>query len=171
VRRSPGTGHRPLDGLAQTVAVDRFQQVIERMDLECPHRVLIVRGHEDDARLVSLAEGGHHFEAVEAGHLDVEQHHIRHVFPDCFYRFLPVGAGGYHLGVRFRLKQPHEALAAHRLVIGHNDSQRHCTRSSKSSRGSGTGVCAASQWVNGSRSVATAPPPEAGSSVKRALTP
>ena len=115
------------------------------MDLKRPDGVLVVRGDKDDCGLMRLAQCGHHFEAIQAGHLNIEQHQIRGVLPDRLYGLLPIGAGGHHVGVRLGLKQPDQALPADRLIISHHYSQRHPTSSSRSFRVSGTGVCAASQ--------------------------
>jgi hypothetical protein len=63
---------RAAHGLPQPILIDRLQQIIERMDLERPDRILVVRGDEDDRRLMRVAQSSHHLESVEPRHLDVE---------------------------------------------------------------------------------------------------
>jgi hypothetical protein len=170
-RRARGGRDRPFHGLPEPVLIHRLQQVIEGVNLECPDCILIVSGHEDDGRLVRFSQSRYHFEAIETRHLDVEQHHVGCMLANGLHCLFAVRTCGDYFRIRLGLEQPHEALASDRFVIGHDDSQCHPTSSSRSRCESGTGVWAASQWVNGRRSVATVPPPAAGSSVKWARDP
>ena len=104
------------------------------MDLEGPDGILVVRGHEDDGRLVRLAQRRHHLEAVQAGHLDVEQHQVGGMLPDRLHGLLSIGAGRHDVGVRLGLEQPDQALPSDRLIVRHHHSQRHPTSSSRSFR-------------------------------------
>jgi hypothetical protein len=110
------------------------------VNLEGADRILVVRGHEDDRRLVCFTQSRHHLEAIEVRHLDVEQHDIRGILPNRFHRLLAIGTGGHYLGLMLGLEQSDQPLASDRLVIGHDHSQRHPTISSRSLGDSGTGV-------------------------------
>ena len=73
---------RALQRLAEPLAVERLQQVVERAHLERPQRVLIVRGDEDHERHALAADRLDHLEPVHLRHLDVEEHQIRRVIHD-----------------------------------------------------------------------------------------
>ncbi len=66
---------RAPEGLGQPLRAEGLQDVVRGMHLESLHRILVVRGHEDDrdGRIEELRD----FEAVELGHLDVQQSDIR----------------------------------------------------------------------------------------------
>ena len=52
------------------------------MDVERPQRVCVVGGHEDDERQVLRGERLEDLEAVDARHLDVEEHEVGPQAPD-----------------------------------------------------------------------------------------
>ena len=60
------------------------------MDLEGSDRIIIVGGNKDHRR--ARANQFENFEAVELGHLDVEENEIGLQFRDGFYRLEPVRA-------------------------------------------------------------------------------
>lgn len=63
----------PLDGLVEAAAVERFEEVVDRGDLERAQGVVVVCGDEHDRGRVSRGQRAHDVEAVAAGHLDVQQ--------------------------------------------------------------------------------------------------
>ncbi|MNM28565.1 hypothetical protein D3C81_390810 [compost metagenome] len=88
-----GMGQRLLEALL----AERFQQVIERMAFEGLQGVLVVGRDEDQARL--CAYQFRHFEAVQARHLDVEEHQLRLQFRDGLDGLEAVGAFGHDLDI------------------------------------------------------------------------
>ena len=63
--------------LRQPAIVDRFEQVIGRGGFECADRVMVVRGHEHDERHFRSGNVAQRFEAIDTGHLHVEEHQVR----------------------------------------------------------------------------------------------
>ncbi len=90
---------RALVRLPEAIRVDGLQQVIHRLGLKRPHRVLVVRGHEDHGRHRVRADALEHLEAVEAGHLHVEDQEIGYVARDGLDGRFAVGTLGHDLGV------------------------------------------------------------------------
>ena len=62
----------PVERAVQPLAPDGLQQVVDGVHIERPHRVLVVRGHEDHHRHAVRADGVDNLEAVHAWHLDIE---------------------------------------------------------------------------------------------------
>jgi len=67
----------PAQRLLQALAAHRLGQIVRRLQLEGRERVLGVRRHEDDlggvGQALDLVRERH---AVDAGHMDVQQHHV-----------------------------------------------------------------------------------------------
>src|SRR5437879_11098444 len=62
----------------ESLGAHRLEQVVERVQLEGLDGVPVVRGDEDDARrLLERSEVARYLEPAHAGHLDVEQEHLR----------------------------------------------------------------------------------------------
>ncbi len=90
-----------VEGAEDAFAIEGLEQIVDGVDLKGADGVLIVGGGEDD-----LGQGGalleqflQHSEAVEAGHLDVEEDEVGLVGADEFDGFDAVDAGGENLGV------------------------------------------------------------------------
>src|SRR5207245_1551188 len=64
--------HRRDDALI----IERLQEIVERLDLECAHGVLVEGGDEDDRRGALVTRGRGHRETVEVGHLDVQEDQV-----------------------------------------------------------------------------------------------
>ena len=69
-----------VDGIAQSLIVDRLQQVVEGIGLEGPQCKLVVSGDEDDFRHIATGQSSQHIEAVHARHLDIQEHEVGRVF-------------------------------------------------------------------------------------------
>jgi hypothetical protein len=66
---------RMVQGLPKTLAAERLEQVVDRVHLERAQGELVVGGGED---IVRFGAGQFdHLEAIELGHLDVEEHQFR----------------------------------------------------------------------------------------------
>ena len=103
----------------EAFAANRLQQIIDGVDLEGFHRVLIV-GRCENHGDVAFDQ----FEHVEAGqlrHLHIEKNQIGFVFGDGFHGLEAVGAFREHLNLRMRLKQFAQHLAGQLFVV---DDQR-----------------------------------------------
>ena len=88
----------------------------------------------------------HHAEAVQPGHLDVEERHVWCVRTDRLQRLFAGLACREHLHLRLGLQQADQPLPAHRLVVGDDGAERHRIIA-RSVVLSGSGVCAAEQAV------------------------
>ena len=69
----PGADER----FVKSLAVERLEQVVERVDVEGAQRVVIEGRDEDDERHARGADGLDDFESAGARHLDVEKHQVR----------------------------------------------------------------------------------------------
>ena len=128
-RGGPGRGgrlprHRPREPrphlsqrLAESFAPHRLEQIVERVHLERLERIFVVGGHEHDRR--RRLEQLQNLEAVQLGHLDVEQDQVRGQLADPFHRFEAVGAVGHDLDVRL-LRQVLAQQRARRLFVVHH---------------------------------------------------
>src|SRR5690606_22432211 len=66
----------------KSVVVKRFEQIIQRLHLECLQRELIVRGHEYGDRYMFGANCREDIETIELRHLNVEEQQVRLEFVD-----------------------------------------------------------------------------------------
>ena len=90
-----------LQRLAEALAIERLEDVVERADLEGLERVLIVGGHEDDEWHPLAADGLDHVEAVHLRHLHVEEDQIGRVVLNRGDGLFAVAALADHLDVLF----------------------------------------------------------------------
>ena len=121
----------------EALAVERLEQVVERVDVEGAQRVVIEGGHEDDERHARGADGFDDFEAAGAGHLHVEKDEVRLQASDGVDRVGAGGALGDELQPVFRREQRAQPLAGQRLVVGDEDAHlavRHATWKAASPR-------------------------------------
>jgi len=90
--------------------------------------VPVVRGDEDDARrLLERSEVARYLEPAHAGHLDVEQEHLRAARRNALDRLEAVTCFSDHLGRQLRCdiaQKLFEPLARGRFVVGDEDA--HC---------------------------------------------
>src|ERR1700752_3389212 len=61
-----------LPGRIESLVVERFQQVVDRMHFKSAHRILIVSSDEDDVRSLLPLERRQYLEAAELGHLYIQ---------------------------------------------------------------------------------------------------
>ncbi len=132
----PGAYERFVEALA----VERLQQVVERVDVEGAQRVVIERRHKHDERHARRTDGLDDLETARAGHLDVEEDQVRLQPPDGIDRLGPGGALGDDLQPVFRREERAQPLASKGLVIGDEDAHlavRHATWNAASLGGVG----------------------------------
>src|SRR5262249_61383697 len=67
---------RPLQRFFKVFIVKWFEQIIERVEFKRPYRILVVCRHKDDDRQLDGGKPFEHPEAVEVGHLDVEENEV-----------------------------------------------------------------------------------------------
>src|SRR5262245_371797 len=83
---------RPPQRFFKAFIVEWFEQVIERVEFKRPHRILVVGRHKDDDRQLIGGELVEHPEAVEVGHLDVEENEVGRAPPDRDQCFMSIRA-------------------------------------------------------------------------------
>ncbi len=137
---------------------DRFEQVVHRRNLEGPDGVLVVRRDEDHRGHALCPDGVDHREAIDARHLHVEQHEIRLPVLNQRDRLAPVSRRQHGLDARLMIEQQLHAVPRQRLVVHHEDRQRH---------GSSSGPAV---WT-GSVMITRTPRFGAGSTTRRASPP
>ena len=138
---------RVLERLPKAVAAERLQQVVERVHLERAERVLVVGGDEDDRRHLLGTDGLDDAEAVDTGHLHVEEHQVGHLVLNRRDGLRAVAALAHHFDVVLLLQQRQHALARDRLVVDDQGSDpAHATLSIRS-RNSGPGSGFQRLWI------------------------
>ena len=126
-------GQRGLEALAP----DRLEHVVGGGGVEGAQRVLVVGGAEDDGgRGLERADRARRAQAVEAGHRDVEQHHVGAQPADHLDGLVAVRRRADALDAVELGQQRGQALARQRLVIGNEHLHRGHPR-----LGSGFGSC------------------------------
>ena len=105
--------------------IHRLQQVVERMDLERPERVLVEGGHEDHFRQARHAHSGQHPKAIHFRHLNVEKDEVGLVLFNRFDCRAPIAAFANDLEVGFRFEKRAQPLAGQRFVINDQRADLH----------------------------------------------
>ena len=110
-----------LHGLRDPLLVERLQQVVDGVHFEGLHRILVVGGGEDDLRqrhflVDQLLDDA---EAVEPGHLHVEEDEFGRELLDQVHRFHAVLA--LRDDVHIEIAQQIGKLVARKLLVIHND--------------------------------------------------
>ena len=107
-----------LQGLFETLPAERLQQVVHGVGVEGAHGVLVVGGDENHhwAGVDQLQ----HFEAVQFGHLDVQEEQIGASLGDGFDGFEAVGTFRYHLDIVVHFQHFPQETAGEFLVV-HDD--------------------------------------------------
>ena len=129
---SAGSGCGADDGLLQrgqqALRTHRLQQVVERVEVEGLHRVIVVGGGEDDRRrLLEGAEMAGQLDAVHARHADVGEHDIDRVCAQELERHQPVAGLADDLGGELDGdvgQQLAQARTRQRFVVDQEDFQR-----------------------------------------------
>ena len=109
---------RPLDRLLEPGRLDRLQQIVHRVHLERLDGMPVEGGDEDDVRRSAvLDEPVRHLEAVEAGHLDVEEQDVRRQALDDADRLEAVAGLRDHLDVAHLLEHVTQLFPRELLVV------------------------------------------------------
>ena len=108
---------RAIQRAQEPRAVERLQQVVERVDLEGPQRVLVVGRREDHHRDALRREGAYDAKPIHDGNLHVEEHELGLEPLDGRERLGAIRTLPHDLDVGLLLQQREHALARHRLVV------------------------------------------------------
>ena len=115
---------RVAQRFGQPLLAHRLQQVVESVHLERLHRVAVVGGDEDGERHL-LLQRGHHAEAIDLRHLNVEEYQIGLLALDHGDSGFSVAAFGHNLQVGFVVQQPAQALARQGFIVAKQHSYGH----------------------------------------------
>src|SRR4051812_37675086 len=132
--------------LAEALAVERLQQVVERVHVEGAQRVAVVGGDEDHERHLVDAHRLDDVEAVGAGHLHVEENEVG------LQRENRFGAGGAVAGLAdqfetgFFLEERAEPLAGEGLVVDDQDTSTRCGHDAHATRNAAGAPAAVTRW-------------------------
>ena len=80
--------------------LERFQQVIDRLGIECLDRLLIESGHKNNCRHMYRVNRFKHAKAVDLWHLHVQEHQAGLVLDDATDGGLSVGALSHNFKTR-----------------------------------------------------------------------
>src|SRR5262249_26536270 len=108
---------RPLQRFFKAFIVKWLEQVIERVELKRPYRILVVGRHKNDDRQLICSNLFQHPEAVEVGHLDIEEDEVGRVSPDRAQRFAAVRAFADDRELNSAAQQIADAPSRQNLVI------------------------------------------------------
>jgi hypothetical protein len=108
------------DGVTEPGIIERLENVVDGMHLECAHCVLIVSRDEDDSGHAVRADDLEYIEAVHTGHLHVEEYEVGPARDDGLDRRLARRALLDDRDVGLVLKGEADAVAGEWLVI-HDD--------------------------------------------------
>ena len=112
---------RPVQRLSQARFLDRLEQIVHGVDLERANGVLVVRRHEGDERHPQLIQRADDADAVQFGHLPVEQGQVRLFRFDDGHRLLPGCRLADHDDVVERSKERDQKRPGRTLVVGDDD--------------------------------------------------
>jgi len=108
---------RAAQRLREALIVDGFEQVVERVDVEGPDRVLIEGGHENDVWCALRVQARDHIEPRHLGHLHVQKHQVGRQLADGRDRLAAVGALPDHRNVAGPLEPDPKAAAGQFLIV------------------------------------------------------
>ena len=99
---------RALQGFLEARLLKWLQKVVQCVDFKRVNGVFIVGGGENDRGHLLGRQGLQHLKAVEARHLDIEEHQVRTMLLNGLERLSPISALGddLHIGL-FIEKQPY----------------------------------------------------------------
>jgi hypothetical protein len=111
---------RARQGILEAIAIERLEQVVQRVHLERAERVSVERGDEDDERHPLRADGLDQLESGCTRHLHIEEHEIRTKGLDCRHRRRAILALGDDLHPVFEGEQHEQPLPREGLVVGND---------------------------------------------------
>jgi len=115
----------PLERERKALFGYRFEEIVDRCDFECPNRILVVRGHEDDWRHALYSNGIDHRKAIGTWHLHVKKYEIRPLLANESDRLSSVSRFRNRLDLRLTAEQQLQPLARDGLIIHNEDAQSH----------------------------------------------
>ncbi len=144
---------RPRERGRQPLGLDGLEQIIERVDLEGAHGMVVVRGREDDARHV--IEPRQQIEPRTARHLDVQEKQLRSERVDARHGFAHIARFAHDVDPGKVREQAPQLTPRQRFVI--DDERFHETTSVARACGTRMRTMARSDCDRSSSSVARDP--------------
>jgi hypothetical protein len=102
--------------MPEAVGSDRFQQIVQRVHLERPQGMFVVRRHEDDHRRSIARQRLDDLESVELGDLNVEEDEIGCITTDRLHGRPAVTALRHDLNLGLPSDEPAQLAEGERLV-------------------------------------------------------
>ena len=120
---------RSLEGLHNPGAIEWLEQVIDGVDVERAHRILVESGSKNDLRhavgLFALQQLLEHGKAVQSWHLHVQKHYIRMVSTNKVDRLNAILALGDDLDSSRRIQKVFELLSRKPFIVDDQRSHGH----------------------------------------------
>src|SRR5579863_3568497 len=126
---------RVVQGLGEAFALDWFQQIVDRMNLECFQSKLVVSSDEYDQWQTVRRDGFDDFEAIHFRQLNIEEDQVGGFALDGTRRALAISAPSYDLDIRFGFEHQRDAFTRQRFVIDNQRLNEHLNGQRRSKRG------------------------------------
>ena len=112
------------------LAVERLQQIVDRIHLKRLHRILIERRRKHHLRQLHLAILRQyllqHGEAIQPRHANIQEDHVWFMSSDQFHGLNAVGPLRQHRHIPRSLQQVQQLLPRQRLIVNNQGCQRSC---------------------------------------------
>src|SRR5258706_16085265 len=109
--------HGAVERFLETLAIEWFKKVIDRMNFESLQCECVVGRHKNHSGHMAVLEMTQDAEAIELGHLNIQEHQVRLLFSNRFNGSQAIIAFADELDIRLLLKQGTDALASERFII------------------------------------------------------
>ena len=116
--------HRAPQGLREALVVEGLEQVIDGLDVEGAHRMVIVGGDEDHRRRPGGPQRGQQIEAVLPGQLHVEKEQVDRLAAQRSQRVRQIRALVHQDDRRLAREQGAQAETGRRLVLDYGGAHR-----------------------------------------------
>src|SRR4026209_354776 len=117
-----------MPGGIEPFVVEGLQQVIEGMDLERAHGILVVRSYEDDVGRRLRIERFEHLETAQLRHLNVQKDEVRPERLDRINSFTTIRTLRNYLDVRILSQHFANHLASARFIVDDQRANTSCVR-------------------------------------------
>lgn len=116
-----------MESFLEARPVEGLEQVVEGVDFEGAQGMLIVGGDEEGRRHAVHAHRFDHIEAIQFGHLDIQEHEVRPQGFDGHHRLAAIAAFARDVHIRRVGEKVPQALAGEGFVIHDEDTDGHGT--------------------------------------------
>ena len=109
--------HRAIERFFETLAIKRLKEVIDGMNFESLERESVMGRHKNDSGHMTVFDLIQNAEAIQFGHLDIEEEQFGLLFDNGLDGSGAVIALTNEFDIRLLLEQSADALASERFII------------------------------------------------------